>query len=265
MAQRNEEPPAVGLVPARRRPFDYFHCLPLERQRDVCGRLKSAYGRTGFPEDCGQEACFQLLKYNYNLELAPPPTIQPTPAWYDGVENALVRFARSRNFKASVISKVLRAHKGSALPGQNSSETDVEELGELDSEIERVMERMHWSVVVLKLRNLFLEQPDVDISVIKVLDQLHENAQRFDRWVNDASDKSRLEDITRGESFQINHEPLLAALVARYPDDEWTLEKLRLSIAKLCRNWKQIANQLAQEGQPIFEEPSSLSRRQNRK
>jgi len=60
------------------------------------------------------------------------------------------------------------------------------------------------------------------------------------------------QDIVRGETFQINHPPLLQSLQRTYPEDGWDLRKLRLKIADLVRDALRVQEVLASDDLVLF-------------
>jgi len=66
-------------------------------------------------------------------------------------------------------------------------------------------------------------------------------------------DGDDIPDIVRGESFQINHGPLLKSLQETYPASRWDINKLRLKIADLGRDAIRVEESLAGDGILLFE------------
>jgi len=66
-------------------------------------------------------------------------------------------------------------------------------------------------------------------------------------------DGDDMPDIVRGESFQINHGPLLKSLQEAYPASRWDINKLRLKIADLARDAVRVEESLAGDGILLFE------------
>jgi hypothetical protein len=83
-----------------------------------------------------------------------------------------------------------------------------------------------------------------------VFDQLCQNAAAFECSSN--TDRELTQDIVRGETFQINHLPLLQSLQRTYPEDGWDLRKLRLKIADLVRDALRAQEMLASTGMVVF-------------
>ena len=90
-------------------------------------------------------------------------------------------------------------------------------------------EGQHWSRFFTLLRTFLQQQPDFDELEIQVLDALHRNA------VRDGSDP-KAEEIFRGKTFQVIHEPLLATLRCDFSESDWDMKRLDVTLAKLCRH-----------------------------
>jgi hypothetical protein len=80
--------------------------------------------------------------------------------------------------------------------------------------------------------------------------RLARNVDAFERCRSNDADVAP--DIVRGESFQINHAPLLASLQRSYPEAGWDLPKLRLKIADLGRDAARVEQALAGDGVVLF-------------
>jgi len=251
--------------PIGRRPRDYLDSLPEGRKMRVVDRIRRAYLHhfRAWGEDCGQEACARLLASASELRTAPEPTAAPTSQWYDDAENALVRFATGLVMRRSVISDMY-SEKGMEPPvdGIDHVETYAEDddappgaaarlapHGAVDVH-ECIDDELHWTRVVVLLRNRLIDQPNVDPAVLQVFDQLARNVDAFERC--SSNDGNTATDIVRGESFQINHAPLLASLQRSYPDAGWDLRKLRLKIADLGRDASRVEQGLADDGVVLF-------------
>jgi hypothetical protein len=254
-----------GSGPIGRRPRDYLDCLPQESKIRVIDRIRRAYLHQfrEWGEDCAQEACARLLASASELRTAPAPAPSPTSQWYDEAENALVRFATGLVMRRSVISDIY-AEKGMA-PAENrlaGSETFAEDDEAPPGAVLRLVpdgavdghgsidDEMHWTRVVALLRQRLIDAPNVDPAVLQVFDQLARNVDAFERCRSNEADAAS--DIVRGESFQINHAPLLASLQRNYPDDGWDLRKLRLKIADLGRDAARVEQALAGDGVVLF-------------
>jgi hypothetical protein len=120
-------------------------------------------------------------------------------------------------------------------------------LGEQSS----LEDRWHWTRVAVLLRDRLAQQPNLDPLVLQVFDQLCLNADAFER--SHPNNGDGMPDIIRGESFQINHVPLLKSLQENYPAAGWDISKLRLKIADLGRDAARVAESLAGEGILLFE------------
>jgi hypothetical protein len=246
------------------RPRDYFERLPKPRKISVIHRIRRAYLRHFPPlaEDCAQEACARLIASDSDLKSAPQPTAAPTAHWYDQLEDALVRYATGLVMRRAVV-KDLCAIKGlepldtGILDALDDAEDDPSlpragvapymSLGEQSS----LEDRWHWMRVAALLRERLAQQPNVDPLVLQVFDQLCQNADAFER--SHPANSDGMPDIIRGESFQINHLPLLKSLQDNYPAAGWDTNKLRLKIADLGRDAARVAEGLAGDGILLFE------------
>jgi hypothetical protein len=252
-----------------RRPRDYFEYLPKPIRMRVIDRIRRAYFGH-FPslgEDFAQEACARLLASGTDLRAGPEPTSVPTQAWYDEAESALVRFATGLVMRLSV----LRYHRhffGTPAQAPDCLVSDCE----VDTEGEDVLpranpdegaepddgaeghtwidEQLHWTKIVKLLRDHLEQQEHIDPAVLRVFDQLCRNAAAFECSSN--TDRELTQDIVRGETFQINHLPLLQSLQRTYPEDGWDLQKLRLKIADLVRDALRVQEVLASAGMAVF-------------
>jgi hypothetical protein len=251
--------------PIGRRPRDYFDCLPDGRRMRVIDRIRRAYLHQfrAWGEDCAQEACARLLASASELRTAPEPTAAPASQWYDDAENALVRFATGLVMRRSVISEMYSEKPMEPTADRiDSGETYAEDdetppgaasrlvpHGAFDAH-ESVDDELHWTRVVMLLRKRLVDQPNVDPAVLQVFDQLARNVDAFERCRS--NDDNPEADIVRGESFQINHAPLLASLQRSYPEAGWDLRKLRLKIADLGRDASRVEQALAEDGVMLF-------------
>ena len=245
-----------------RRPRDYFERLPKPIKMRVVDRIRRAY-LGHFPSsgaDFAQEACARLLASGTDLRSGPEPTAVPTQAWYDEAESALVRFATGLVMRQSV----LRQHTYVGAPAQvplclvSDSEVDTEDEdvfpradpdGAADGHA-WIDEQLHWTKIVKLLRDHLEQQDHIDPAVLRVFDQLCRNAAAFECSSN--TDGELTQDIVRGETFQINHLPLLQSLQRTYPEDGWDLKKLRLKIADLVRDALRVQEMLASAGMVVF-------------
>jgi hypothetical protein len=212
-------------------------------------------------EDLAQEACARLLAAGTDLRSGPEPTTVPTQVWYDEAESALVRYATGLVMRMSVLRH--HRHFGAPVQAPNCLVFDSEEV---DTEGEDVFpranpdvgadahawidEQLHWTKVVKLLRDHLEQQEHIDPAVLQVFDQLCQNAAAFECSSN--TDCKLTQDIVRGETFQINHLPLLQSLQRTYPEDGWDLRKLRLKIADLVRDALRIQEILASAGIVVF-------------
>jgi hypothetical protein len=251
--------------PIGRRPRDYLDCLPDGQKMRVIDRIRRAYLHQfrAWGEDCAQEACARLLASASELRTAPQPTATPTSAWYDEAENALVRFATGAVMRRSVISDMYsekgmeplaeRIDRGEAYAeGDETPPGAASRLvphGAFDAH-ESVEDELHWTKVVVLLRKRLVDQPNLDPAVLQVFDQLARNVDASERCRSNEGGAAA--DIVRGESFQINHAPLLASLQRSYPDAGWDLRKLRLKIADLGRDASRVEQALADDGVVLF-------------
>lgn len=227
-----------------RRPKDYFHMLPKPRQKRLRDRIRRAYANTRFPEDCAQEACIQMLTYRYDLEIGPELMPVPTAAWFDQVEDALERFAKARQMKRSVTRIVYSANELHQFPDDAALE---EPDPNWDSDIRWREDRKHWATVLEASRALLIAQPDSDPLVIQLLDQLRHNA------VAETTDQS-MDEVFRGDTSQVNHEPLLRSLILAHPSVGWDIALLRRTIAKLFRQWDRLRQRLTADGLLPFDD-----------
>ena len=245
-----------------RRPRDYFECLPKPIKMRVVDRIRRAYVGH-FPSlgvDFAQESCARLLASGTDLRTGPEPTAVPTQAWYDEAENALVRFATGLVMRQSM----LRHHMYFGAPAQaplcsvsdSAADTEGEDVLPRAAPDEGadghigIDEQLHWTKIVKLLRDHLEQQEHMDPAVLRVFDQLCRNAAAFECSSN--TDRELTQDIVRGETFQINHLPLLQSLQRTYPDDEWDLQKLRLKIADLVRDALRVQEVLASSGLVLF-------------
>ncbi len=247
-----------------RRPRDYLECLPKPRKVRVVARIRRAYLRHFPPlaEDCAQEACARLIASNSELKNAPAPTGAVSSDWYDEVEDALVRYATGPVMRRAVV-KDLCAGKG--LEPLDAWINDSGEDGEDDPFSRRATiavfgaageqkwaeDRWHWTRAAALLRERLAQQPNTDPLVLQVFDQLCRNADAFEH--GHLGDAGATPDIVRGQSFQINHGPLLKSLQENYPAAGWDINKLRLKIADLGRDAARIEESLAGNGILLFE------------
>jgi len=247
-----------------RRPRDYLECLPKSRKVRVIGRIRRAYLRH-FPPlavDCAQEACARLIASVSELKNAPIQTGAPNGDWYDQVEEALVRYAAGSVMRRAVV-KELCAGRGlqtlDALAAQadDDADDDLVPTGgptapySAASELKWAEDRWHWTRAAALLREQLAQQSNIDPLVLQVFDQLCRNADAFERaHLIDGDD---IPDIVRGESFQINHGPLLKSLQETYPASRWDINKLRLKIADLGRDAIRVEESLAGDGILLFE------------
>jgi hypothetical protein len=257
---------SARLILIGRRPRDYLEYLPKPRRMRVIDRIRRAYRHhfASLGEDCAQEACARLLASENDLRIGPEATNTPTSEWYDAAENALVRFATGLTMRRSVV-RDMYSGKGLDAPDYWLSRDDVavddgdvppggsrSTIGADSSEGEQIWidEQLHWTKVVRLLRERLAQQPTLDAGVLQVFDQLCRNAAAFERCSVD--DGESIPDIVRGESFQINHGPLLESLKQAYPDAGWDVQKLRLKISDLGRDALRIEEALAKSGVVLF-------------
>src|SRR5262249_32860236 len=111
-------------------------------------------------------------------------------------------------------------------------------------------EQLHWTKIVKLLRDHLEQQEHIDPAVLRLFDQLCRNAAAFE--CSSSTDRELTQDIVRGETFQINHLPLLQSLQRTYPEDGWDLQKLRLKIADLVRDALRVQEVLASAGMVMF-------------
>jgi hypothetical protein len=247
-----------------RRPRDYLEHLPKSRKISVITRIRRAYLRH-FPrlaEDCAQEACARLIASNTDLRNGPEPPDAPNSKWHDQVEEALVRYATGAVMRQAVV-KEMCAGKG--LEPVDAGIFDTQEDSDDDlsprragmvphsspGEQDWAEDQWHWTRVAALLRERLAQQPNVDPLVLQVFDQLCHNADAFERC--QAQNSDAIPDIVRGESFQINHGPLLVSLQKSHPASAWDIKKLRLKIADLGRDAARVEESLASNGILLFE------------
>lgn len=215
-----------------RRPGDYFRALSRSRQLRLTKRIRKMYGYVGakYKEDCGQEAILQILESPNTLEIGPEPTNYPNSAWYDEVEQALERFAKSNNFRRAVFRIVFaRSRPREVLENSEDLNKRLDMDVQSDPATAGFEDKQHWLRVYPLLRDFLLSQSDIDPLEVQIIDSLHLNALRAMR-------DPATEECFRGETLQIIHEPLLRALTDQFPEVGWDIERLRLALAKLRRH-----------------------------
>ncbi len=214
----------------RRRPCDYLKALTPAHMRDVREHLKAIYavysGRQ-LADDCAQVAILFLWKYPYDLEIGPSMGDERDAAWYVAVHNSLLRFAKSREFRGSVLRTVYKGNFSKV--SQTESEGEQDPDPNWDTSIRWFEGNLHWEKVFKSFRAFLAEQPDIDPLEIQLIDQLHKNA------VRETIDEG-MEDVFRGESFQVVHQPLLEALQEHFRATGWNIEMVRVTLAKIRRH-----------------------------
>ncbi len=219
-----------------RRPRDYFELLGkpprtgVMRQTRIRDAIKNYYAKRAgaqSAEECAQKAMMIIWTYKSDLNIGPPMVSNPNDEWYVNAHNALVIFA----ITGVVRKALLRTAYESRLRGSPPEGNDEDRKLDPNWETGIVWpEKNQYFVQVFKdFRAFLVTQPDIDPLEFQVLDQLRQNANREET-------DNTMAEVFRGESLQVINEPLLKSLQENFSETGWTIELLRVTLAKLRRH-----------------------------